>query len=475
MTIERVPGTDLEYYLVSYDKNGREYQDPDGLEGSMSARIRRDVAADELTDVFLISHGWKGDVPAARAQYEAWIGAMAASAADVDRVHDRRGGFRPLIIGFHWPSLPWGDESYAGGLSFSVGPGASGGNGEGHSMDGRGSDEGERMEDDGPETDALARHLEAAADAIADTPAARQALDVIFTAALDDIAPDRLPPQVVDAYRRLAAEAGLTGAGPGGAPGDDAEAFDPEAVYQATLDAEDAIFYGDSSIGGGVLGGLRQLSYWKMKKRARALGETSAGSLLRTLQQQAGDGVHFHLMGHSFGCIVVSAAVAGRDGDTPLVRPVDTVFLAQGAVSLWAYCDDIPVAPGSRGYFSSILRDKKVRGALVTTRSEWDTAVGVLYPLASGVAFLAPDAVSFAPEDLPKYGALGAFGMQGPGVDAADDVVGGSDKEYGFAAGGAYNLDGSDVINEGEGASGAHNDIAKPEVGHAFWQAVMAG
>ena len=33
-----------------------------------------------VTDVFLFSHGWLSDVPAARAQYGLWIGAMAGCA-----------------------------------------------------------------------------------------------------------------------------------------------------------------------------------------------------------------------------------------------------------------------------------------------------------------------------------------------------------------------------------------------------------
>ena len=43
-------------------------------------------------------------------------------------------------------------------------------------------------------------------------------------------------------------------------------------------------------------------------------------------------------MGHSFGCIVASATVAGPAAQRVLPRPVDSLFLVQGALSLWAYC-----------------------------------------------------------------------------------------------------------------------------------------
>ena len=47
-----------------------------------------------------------------------------------------------------------------------------------------------------------------------------------------------------------------------------------------------------------------------------------------------------------------------------------------------------------------------------------------------------------------------------------------ADGAYGFRGGRVYNLEATEVINEGGGAVGAHNDIAKPAVAHAFWQAV---
>lgn len=59
-----------------------------------------------------------------------------------------------------------------------------------------------------------------------------------------------------------------------------------------------------------VLAPLYVLSFWKMKDRARRIGETGAHLLLLHLQQAA-PAARFHCMGHSFGCIVVSAMIAG--------------------------------------------------------------------------------------------------------------------------------------------------------------------
>src|SRR4029077_1150223 len=111
-----------------------------------------------------------------------------------------------------------------------------------------------------------------------------------------------------DAYRVLDREAGFGAGGPAEAPGSDREPFDPEAAYEDAVDEEEgALSFG---LGGSRLrpvGGIfRNLSFFKMKDRARAIGETSFHTLLTGLQRAAresGRDVRFHLMGHSFGCI----------------------------------------------------------------------------------------------------------------------------------------------------------------------------
>jgi hypothetical protein len=45
---------------------------------------------------------------------------------------------------------------------------------------------------------------------------------------------------------------------------------------------------------------------------------------------------------------------------------------------------------------------------------------------------------------------------------------------YSFDPGKVYNLDSSEYIRKMEGAAGAHNDIAHPELAHAFWRAILS-
>ena len=431
MPIETVPGTKLQYYLTVFDEKGHERPEDGAL---LSARAIERMRDGDVTDVFFVSHGWKGDVPAAREQYNKWIGATAAVPADVDRVKAQHSGFRSLIIGLHWPSLPWGDEEIGGGVSFG-----------------------------GPSLP-MAVLVDRYAGRIADTEAARQALQTIFDAARTQISPQKLPDEVRTAYQVLDKEAGMGSAGEGAAPGDDREPFDPDRAY--AFGRQGATF---GAVGlGGILSPLRQLSFWKMKDRARVFGEGGAHQVLSALQQAAVGQVRVHGMGHSFGCIVTAAMIAGPPGAAPLRTPIDSVFLAQGALSLWSFCESIEKADGRTGYFNSIVKRQQVQGPIVTTQSKRDTAVGVFYPLAAGAARQA----SFAPGDLPKYGGVGAFGAQGPGLAIEGLKMRGIDERYEFQPHVVYNLESSQVISEGGGASGAHSDIAKPEVAHAFWGAV---
>ena len=85
-------------------------------------------------------------------------------------------------------------------------------------------------------------------------------------------------------------------------------------------------------------------------------------------------------------------------------------------------------------------------GPLITTQSEHDRAVGTMYPLAAGVA----RQVAFAPGELPKYGALGTFGVRGPGAEIVDMDMLPADGSYHFAAGKVYNLNSSQYISKME-------------------------
>src|SRR5262245_11723599 len=191
-----------------------------------------------------------------------------------------------------------------------------------------------------------------------------------------------------------------------------------------------------------------------MKQRALQVGESGLHAFLADLQQAtSGRDVRFHLMGYSFGCIVASAMLCGPSSGARTTTAA-SVALVQGALSLWSYCNNIPVAAGKSGYFVKLVEKKSAAGPILTTRSRFDTATGRFYPLGAGIA----NQISFDPVALPRYGALGSFGAQGL-VPAANDLsMRKVTEDYKFSAGQIYNVDASEFVRVGSGPAGAHND-----------------
>ena len=84
---------------------------------------------------------------------------------------------------------------------------------------------------------------------------------------------------------------------------------------------------------------------------------------------------------------------------------------------------------------------------------------------------MAGQVVFAGPGQLPKYGAVGTFGIQGPGLQGSDIHLL-PYTNYGFKSGQIYNIESSQHINVGSGLSGSHSDIRKVEVASLVWQAI---
>ncbi len=107
MSFQKIPQLGIEYALIHFDDRGRERtDDPEG--GVFSRALLEKARSEKPSHVFLFSHGWKGDIPSAIDQYNRWIGAMWRLEADRQALGP---DFRPLFIGLHWPSQPWGEET----------------------------------------------------------------------------------------------------------------------------------------------------------------------------------------------------------------------------------------------------------------------------------------------------------------------------------------------------------------------------
>src|SRR5207247_1996017 len=176
------------------------------------------------------------------------------------------------------------------------------------------------------------------------------------------------------------------------------------------------------SAGAPEAGGVRRwvewanvFTFWTMKDRAGIVGSRGLYDVVRRLQDARARGVRVHLIGHSFGGKLVSAAVSGRGGVPGNV--VDSLVLLQAAFSHFAFSnlDEIrrlEIETTRAGLYSNVIANGWVKGPLVVTYSTGDRANQFWYPRGVAVSndFLERAAVS-------KFGSLGADGLQGPPVE----------------------------------------------------------
>ncbi|MFH8597546.1 serine-threonine protein kinase [Streptomyces rimosus] len=193
---------------------------------------------------------------------------------------------------------------------------------------------------------------------------------------------------------------------------------------------------------------LRQSSYYGMKRRSGVVGRLGLGPVLGALVKSA-PGVRIHLIGHSFGARLVSYALRGMPAG---VTAVKSVTLLQAAFSHYAFAARLPHDPDHGGALQGV--QQRVDGPMVACFSGHDSALSMLYPLASK---LSGDSASFLGL-FDRWGAIGHDGIQA--VDGTRSV------RLGAAVPGAgcVNIDASSVVRDGPPPAGAHSDICHGEL-----------
>ncbi|MEV6944137.1 serine-threonine protein kinase [Streptomyces sp. NPDC051172] len=208
---------------------------------------------------------------------------------------------------------------------------------------------------------------------------------------------------------------------------------------------------------------LRQATYYAMKRRAGTVGERGLGPLVGQLAASA-PAVRVHLVGHSFGGRLVSFALRGLPEG---VHTVKSVTLLQGAFSHYAFAARLPYDAHAGGVLQG--QQNRVDGPVVCCYSQFDTALGAIYPLASRMADDAQGVVEGATEGFGigellgvKWGAMGHDGVQAvPGTRAytlADALT------SSLPASGCVNIDAASVVKNGGPPAGAHSDIVHREL-----------
>jgi hypothetical protein len=212
-----------------------------------------------------------------------------------------------------------------------------------------------------------------------------------------------------------------------------------------------------SGIKAGAIRFLNYLAYYEMKRRAGTVGQNGVGPMLDRLADSV---QRIHLVGHSFGCRVMTAAAA-----TSTTDKIQSMSLLQAAFSHNSFSKSM------NGFFRSVVDNHRVKGPIVITYTPNDRAVGIAYPAASRLSGTVASAFGDAND---KFGGLGRNGAQkmesGEVVQSVDQLlaVGGS---YSWQSGRFHNLESSKYIINPSGGD-AHMFVTGKEVAWTISRAI---
>jgi pimeloyl-ACP methyl ester carboxylesterase len=199
-------------------------------------------------------------------------------------------------------------------------------------------------------------------------------------------------------------------------------------------------------------------TYYQMKTRAGTVGSKGVAEMLAVVRKAKKD-IRLHLVGHSFGGRLVTAAVNELPGSTEAV----SLCLLQAAFSHNGFSGGFGDNGTDKGFFRSVMDLKRVSGPIIITHTKNDKAVGIAYPLASRIA--GQNASALGDQNDP-YGGMGRNGAQHTVEADNSAVMGLPGTAYSFAPGRIHNIL-ADVIT-------GHNDVTRIEVAYAVLSAAVA-
>lgn len=237
---------------------------------------------------------------------------------------------------------------------------------------------------------------------------------------------------------------------------------DPNAPV-GSASGQEAGFFGDlvSGAANGVANLLNLTTYFKMKIRAGTVGSKGVAPLIDRLAAQV---QRVHLVGHSFGGRLVTAAAA--DSTTSKIH---SLSLLQAAFSHNGF------SRTREGFFRKVVDSKRVNGPILITHTKNDRAVGLAYPAASRISL--DKKLGFGDAD-DEFGGIGSNGAQQmddqeiyTGAKTLVDVKG----AYDFKAGKLHNLESNKfIVDPDDPKRDAHGFVHVPQVAWALSRAFVS-
>jgi hypothetical protein len=425
----------IPYVAVTFDKDG-------------AALNKEQVKLpDGTTDVIVVSHGWNNTQEQAEQFYTDLFTNFAAVASD--RIQNKK----MAIVGVIWPSKRFTDVVDAAVAEQGRGGGA------GFGSSSTAADETIKAKLDVIATmfdKKAAKKIAAAKNQIgkleSDLTARRKFVDELRSLLDESAAHEednsalffKLDGSVM--LEKLKQPTPLVSSGARGGGGAASVGVNPK-----TTPAGGAAGLGDifSGIKAGAIRFLNYLAYYEMKKRAGTVGQQGVGPMLDRLADHV---QRIHLVGHSFGCRVVTAAAAASTTDK-----LQSMSLLQAAFSHNSFSKSM------NGFFRSVVDNHRIKGPIVVTYTPNDRAVGIAYPTASRLAGTVASAFGDAND---KFGGLGRNGAQkmepGEVVQGVDQMLA-VGVSYNLQSGHFHNLESSKYIVNPSGGD-AHMFVTGKEV-----------
>lgn len=199
---------------------------------------------------------------------------------------------------------------------------------------------------------------------------------------------------------------------------------------------------------------LNYATYYQMKARAGLVG-LGLNRILGRVRQLRPD-IRIHLVGHSFGARVVTAATDG-----PVNFKPSSLVLLQGAYSHHGLSSKFDGR--TDGVFHAVITANKVEGPIAITHTVNDKAVGVAYAIASRIS--GDNRASFGGPDDP----FGGIGRNGAVRLSPERVITGKL----LAPGSLHKLQKGKVANlRADGFISSHGDVANRAVASLVAEAI---
>jgi hypothetical protein len=405
---------------------------------------------DGISDLLVLAHGWNNDMQDARGLYDQLVASLNGVAPDITRFGDRK----LAVLRLFWPSKRFADSDLI------PGGGAASASGENDQALVSLLQELKRdpLRLGGTEVDAArAANIDAAIAQIgglANSESARREFVLRIRAILnpdqasvDDGSTDffaREPEHLFDALGTpVPLDLPATSVGGAADLGDGGAAFLGDLLDGASAAARRIANYA---------------TYYQMKTRAGTVGRVGAASALIRVRERWPD-MALHLVGHSFGARLVTAAASFLPPESRAV----TLTLLQGAFSHNGLAQKFDQQHD--GTFRTVLADRRVSGPVVITHTKNDTAVGVAYPLASRIA---RDSSAALGDENDPYGGMGRNGAQlTPEVSTTESELRDVHGSYAFTRGNVFNLKADRFISN-------HSDVTGPQVANALAQSIVS-